>query len=990
MKRLLGIAALLSWTVGAWAQTLTTVTATITDPTGQAFVMGTMQADYLRPKGFEGRTPVINGVPIVEHGPALATTMNSSGQFTVNLANLALVAPKGGTWQFTMCPFTTSQCSIGTSQSVQGTSIDLSAALTAQVTAIAVSISPALSRAYKDAEVVPAPGSEWLDVTLNQLKYMDSVDTIHVVGGGGGSSITLQTNGTNNVSQTLLDLTQGNNITIADVSGQSIPGGGGSTYPAGTIRFDVPSPTLSGAGAAQQVATWSGTSALTGNINYTVSGSGLPVLGTTTSGGTTGSVNFVGHTSGNLNLTAQAVAGGGTFQFPSISSGTQTLVGSIATGNPFAIDPVTGAFSASLQGSDGNLLTSGVISGSSGTVLCTDAKGGATTSSCANTGTTFPLLAPLGTQTNPSYSFAVDPLVGIFGTLEGDVPSITQIVVASGTATITLVTPNNNLSWSVGDVFQISGLPSSPVDLTPLNSTNWTIQSTVSSTPTSTLTFVQGTTVTPGTYSVIGTGTHGATAQIYGAYLAGHQWIVNRLQSSTADNAQTGTVQAARRDAWKARSGTQYADGADIPLLRGGIQVVSTHSSAGALMQVSGTYSAGATSISITRTSQGTSGAAWNAVAGDSILIALLATEKNTTSILGDADFQLYTITSPVTVAINATTTVSISPGLVTSLAGGEVVSANLIRAQLGDASGVEILGPIYYAYQSNGCLQIASGIISSTGVACGSGGGGGGGNTTSTSLSNNVLPLANGPNSIINSLFTDSGATGSYMGTLGFTAPVLTTTTSGAGILSLGNGLAPSGVTGRSLLWSDSTTSRILMNPNNTASLIMQGISTTGTAGDCETLAANGIDTVDFGAPCNSGLSANGLAMTLGTGGFKISGPTPTCTFTSGGGTSPSCAFDTGSSNTSGIMILTTGTGSPAGSGTFTLTFANAPFSTNKPVCTYMVSDMGTGSWSALVGIKDKTISSSSDLVEWQNGTSSTTLATSSTYWVNYNCWGK
>ena len=58
----------------------------------------------------------------------------------------------------------------------------------------------------------------------------------------------------------------------------------------------------------------------------------------------------------------------------------------------------------------------------------------------------------------------------------------------------------------------------------------------------------------------------------------------------------------------------------------------------------------------------------------------------------------------------------------------------------------------------STQCLQAnTSGVVSGTGSACGSGGGG---NTTSTSLTNNVLPKANGANSIINSSVSDDGTT--------------------------------------------------------------------------------------------------------------------------------------------------------------------------------------------------------------------------------------
>jgi hypothetical protein len=65
---------------------------------------------------------------------------------------------------------------------------------------------------------------------------------------------------------------------------------------------------------------------------------------------------------------------------------------------------------------------------------------------------------------------------------------------------------------------------------------------------------------------------------------------------------------------------------------------------------------------------------------------------------------------------------------------------------------------------------------------------GGGGGNTTSTALTTNLLPKANGANSIINSLYGDDGTTGSYTGTGGLTAPLLTATGAASGSLTLTN----------------------------------------------------------------------------------------------------------------------------------------------------------------------------------------------------------
>jgi hypothetical protein len=123
----------------------------------------------------------------------------------------------------------------------------------------------------------------------------------------------------------------------------------------------------------------------------------------------------------------------------------------------------------------------------------------------------------------------------------------------------------------------------------------------------------------------------------------------------------------------------------------------------------------------------------------------------------------------------------------------------------------------------------------------------------------------------------------------------------------------------------------------------------------------------------------------------FMVMGTAPTCAFTSGGGTgSPSCTVDTGSTDTAGIIILTTGS-SASGTGTVTLTFTTAAaFGTNKPTCAFTASDEGAGSWNGLAVMKDKIPSTTSDLFTWTNGTTPTSLSNTTAYWINYHCWAK
>lgn len=86
--------------------------------------------------------------------------------------------------------------------------------------------------------------------TVYTLCYCDGTNVV-AVGSGSGSSITLQTNGTNNGSQSLLNLVAGSNITIVDNGSGSITisatGGGGSgsgfEYLAQLLDVMITSPT---------------------------------------------------------------------------------------------------------------------------------------------------------------------------------------------------------------------------------------------------------------------------------------------------------------------------------------------------------------------------------------------------------------------------------------------------------------------------------------------------------------------------------------------------------------------------------------------------------------------------------------------------------------------------------------------------------------------------------------------------------------------------
>lgn len=121
-----------------------------------------------------------------------------------------------------------------------------------------------------------------------------------------------------------------------------------------------------------------------------------------------------------------------------------------------------------------------------------------------------------------------------------------------------------------------------------------------------------------------------------------------------------------------------------------------------------------------------------------------------------------------------------------------------------------------------------------------------------------------------------------------------------------------------------------------------------------------------------------------------SISTITPSCVFTSGGGSSPSCALEAGSTNEKGTIIATTGTGSPGSSGTITLTFAGTYVGPTgaMPVCNVNPDDSGTA-WGNGALDKQSTQSTTAPVIAWTNSASNVlaALATSSPYRISYNC---
>jgi hypothetical protein len=124
--------------------------------------------------------------------------------------------------------------------------------------------------------------------------------------------------------------------------------------------------------------------------------------------------------------------------------------------------------------------------------------------------------------------------------------------------------------------------------------------------------------------------------------------------------------------------------------------------------------------------------------------------------------------------------------------------------------------------------------------------------------------------------------------------------------------------------------------------------------------------------------------------GGGPFSTPI-SCTFTSGGGTTPSCAMGAGLNTAErGVIIATTGTGSPGSAGTVTLNLGQRSYSITgaAPVCTFNIDNSGTA-WGNEAGVQVSAQSTTAPVVAWFNVNSvvATALTVSSPYRIDYQC---
>ena len=243
MRRFLLVVSLTLLTAVSGLCQNTTVTATVTDTTSIAWANGTWNFTLNNPQG---------GQPVyASTGQRVITgfqgTMDSTGTFTIaGIAQNAAVVPQGTTWRITVCPAATSTNAKPTCYSllrtVSGSTLNLSAQLSAIAVAPTDLIASQLAAAYTSASLATPPsiGYTYFDSTQQALGTWNGNQWVYFGGGGGGGASPGTTNcatfpgatGGDKIAACLASMPNGG---IADASGLT----GNQTFPSQIIVGNI-------------------------------------------------------------------------------------------------------------------------------------------------------------------------------------------------------------------------------------------------------------------------------------------------------------------------------------------------------------------------------------------------------------------------------------------------------------------------------------------------------------------------------------------------------------------------------------------------------------------------------------------------------------------------------------------------------------------------------------------------------------------------------
>jgi len=212
-------------------------------------------------------------------------------------------------------------------------------------------------------------------------------------------------------------------------------------------------------------------------------------------------------------------------------------------------------------------------------------------------------------------------------------------------------------------------------------------------------------------------------------------------------------------------------------------------------------------------------------------------------------------------------------------------------------------------------CVQADNnGLFSGTGAACGSGGGGSGGYSVEPATV--TFNLALGVTASTGVFTSSLNVTGLLTGTTiqassaaisNVYASTITVQGTGGGFFEITEGAARSGSTGKTVLWSDSSSHLPKFIPNNGQTFSIVGSSVTTTANKCAQWSGDGT-LIAAGDACGTGSGGGGYA-TIQDEGSAVTQRTTLNMIGSG----VSCVDNSGSSRTD--CTINSGSGSPSGS---------------------------------------------------------------------------
>src|ERR1700729_2728939 len=169
MRKFIQLALFLAVAAGLRAQS-TTVTAQISDTSGQTWNNGTYAITFIPTPGKPG--PYFwNGSPYT--GQTFSGTLDATGNFTAIIPTNSFITPAGSQWNFTVCPQASAVCHTVVLP-VTGTSQNLSTTLSLNNPPISFNPTP-FAYGYSDSEVMPLPGvgQQYFNVTSKQPEYWD-------------------------------------------------------------------------------------------------------------------------------------------------------------------------------------------------------------------------------------------------------------------------------------------------------------------------------------------------------------------------------------------------------------------------------------------------------------------------------------------------------------------------------------------------------------------------------------------------------------------------------------------------------------------------------------------------------------------------------------------------------------------------------------------------------------------------------------------------